>query len=188
VGAGFAAVWKYKSTPGAPDDSPPMAWPAASRIERQPDRPVLLLFAHPQCPCTRASVRELARLMARVRDRVDAHVLALRPTDVGEEWDGAWLWSAAAEIPGVTVTADADGREAARFHAATSGQTLLYDARGRLAFSGGLTASRGHEGDSFGQRRIVALLTTGAADRPDSPVFGCALFARDRGAAPAVSE
>ena len=42
-------------------------------------------------------------------------------------------------------------------------------------FSGGLTSSRGHEGDSFGVRRIASLLTTGTADRRDSPVFGCAL-------------
>jgi hypothetical protein len=34
---------------------------------------------------------------------------------------------------------------------------------------------RGHEGDSFGQERIVALLAGGTADRADSPVFGCPL-------------
>ncbi|HLB76837.1 MAG TPA: hypothetical protein VJO72_07370, partial [Candidatus Dormibacteraeota bacterium] len=46
---------------------------------------------------------------------------------------------------------------------------------GRLLFQGGITATRGHEGDSFGQERIASLLTTGAADRADAPVFGCAL-------------
>jgi hypothetical protein len=52
---------------------------------------------------------------------------------------------------------------------------VLYDARGRLLFSGGLTSARGHEGDSFGLRRIRSLLLTGEADRRDAPVFGCSL-------------
>ena len=52
---------------------------------------------------------------------------------------------------------------------------LLYGSDGRLAFSGGLTSVRGHAGDSFGQERIVSLITTGAADRAESAVFGCPL-------------
>ena len=64
---------------------------------------------------------------------------------------------------------------ASSFAVATSGGVVLYNARGRLLFKGGITAARGHEGDSFGQERIASLLTTGAADRAAAPVFGCAL-------------
>jgi hypothetical protein len=83
-----------------------------------------------------------------------------------------------AQRAGVRTVEDPGGREATRFGADTSGATLLYDAAGRLAFAGGLTMSRGHEGNSFGEERIVALLTGTTPDRNDSPVFGCPIHDR----------
>jgi hypothetical protein len=172
---GFAWLSAYKATPGAVSGAPPSRWPSESRIERDPARATLVLFAHPHCPCTRASVSELARLMGRLPGRVSARVLFLRPAEVTEGWERTDLWRTVSAIPDAVALRDDDGVEAARFGAATSGFTVLYAPDGRLLFKGGLTASRGHEGDSFGQRRVVSLLTTGSADRSDSPVFGCAL-------------
>ena len=177
VAVGFGLLWRYKSTPGAQARSLERRWPAASHIPRDPDRATLLMFVHPRCPCTRASVAELSRLMGRLSPRVAARVVFVRPQGVEEDWERGELWTHASSIPGTAPVLDAGGTEAERFGARTSGQVLLYDAAGRLAFSGGLTASRGHEGDSFGQRRIVSLVETGSADRADSPVFGCALGA-----------
>ena len=172
--AGFTFLWRYKLRPGEAEGAPAV-WPSESRIPRRQDRATLVLFAHPQCPCTRASVAELARLMARFDDRLAADVVFLRPSDVGADWDHTDLWPRASAIRGVTTVRDDDGVEAARFRASTSGVTDLYDAQGRLLFSGGITSARGHEGESFGLRRIRSLLLTGKADRPDAPVFGCAL-------------
>ena len=175
VAGGFAFLWRYKSTPAPGGALAPERWPAASAVARAPDRATLLLFAHPRCVCTRASVAELARMMARFHDRVEARVLFWTPADAPRDWNATDLWTSAARIPGVTVLRDEGGREASRFAVATSGGVVLYDAFGRLLFRGGITAARGHEGDSFGQERIASLLTTGAADRADAPVFGCAL-------------
>ena len=73
-----------------------------------------------------------------------------------------------------------EGREAARFGAATSGQTFLYDARGGLLFSGGITGARAHAGDNAGRSAVVTLLNgTGGPAAPRTSVFGCPLF--DRG-------
>jgi len=90
-------------------------------------------------------------------------------------FDDGELRGQARRIEGVTIADDADATESHRFGAITSGSTLLYRADGKLAFAGGLTAVRAHEGDSFGQERIVAILTGGAVDRAESPVFGCQL-------------
>ena len=139
------------------------------------DRATLLLFAHPHCACTRASLSELAGLMARYGDRLDAWVLFAAPEGTGEDFSRTDLWSSAARIPGVQVLRDDRALEAERFGIATSGTVALYDARGKLLFHGGITPARGHEGDSFGRERIVSLLTTGKSDRADAPVFGCAL-------------
>ena len=45
--------------------------------------------------------------------------------------------------------------------AITSGQTLLYDTKGHLVFSGGITGGRGHEGDNTGRESIEKYLQTG---------------------------
>jgi hypothetical protein len=82
----------------------------------------------------------------------------------------------AAAIPGVTVIADAAGREARLFHAATSGRTLLYRQHGELLFDGGITGARGHVGENAGATTLARLLTDGSSARAATPVFGCPIL------------
>jgi hypothetical protein len=173
IGIGFAVLGRYESTPGAAG-GPPARWPSASAIDRPAGRPTLLMFAHPQCVCTRASLGELARMTGRFRD-LAVYVVFMRPSDGGAEWDESDLWERAVHTPGVGAVRDPDGVEATRFGVITSGHALLYDASGRLAFSGGLTAARGREGEGPGGRRLAVVLTTGKPDQDQGPVFGCAL-------------
>jgi hypothetical protein len=180
VSAGLAALWVYARAPGVAA-APPERWPADSGIAPAPDRATLVMLVHPHCPCSRASIEELSRLMAHADGRVAVHILFLKPSDFPEGWEKTDLWRSAAAIPGTTIRSDPDGVEAARFHAATSGQVILYDAGGRLVFSGGITDARGHAGDSAG-RAAIASLIRGAAAAPSTPVFGCAL--RDPDATP----
>jgi hypothetical protein len=175
IGVGLDLLWDYENAPGL-TAAPPSQWPPDSHIHLAPDRATLIMLAHPHCPCSRASVGELARLMAQTQGRVTAYVLFLKPADASDDWEKTDLWQSAASIPGVNVVADDDGVEARRFHAMTSGQTVLYDAAGRLLFSGGITGSRGHSGDNAGRSAIVARLNTGEAERAETFVFGCPLF------------
>jgi hypothetical protein len=175
VGAGLRALWDYENAPGVAAE-PADHWPANSPIARVPGRTTLVMLAHPHCPCTRASISELALLMAQCRGRLDAHVLFVKPAGLPEHWERTDLWRRAAAIRGVQVSCDPDGKEARRFHAATSGQVLLYDANGQLRFRGGITAARGHAGDNAGRSALVALVTSGTAPRAQTPVFGCSLL------------
>jgi hypothetical protein len=134
------------------------------------------MLAHPRCPCTRASMSELAKIMARLQGKVRAYVLFLKPQDSGADWDDTDLRRSASEIPGVTVLSDLDGAEARRFGAETSGHTLLFDPGGQLLFSGGITESRGHAGGNDGESAIVSLVNNHSADRAKTFVFGCSLF------------
>ena len=168
-------LWGYENTPGKAAE-PPKQWPADSKIQPARDHATLVVLAHPHCPCTRATIGELASIMAHAQGRLTAYVLFLKPAGFSEQWEKSDLWRSAASIPGVTTVIDDEGAEADRFHAATSGQTLLYDAGGRLLFSGGITASRGHYGDNAGQSAIVSLVNSGAADLTETSVFGCPLF------------
>jgi hypothetical protein len=104
-------------------------------------------------------------------------VLFLRPLVFDPGWEQTDLWRRASALPNVTVFRDDDGAEARRFGVETSGQTLLYDDDGRLAYSGGITGARGHAGANAGEAALVALLTRNKADRREANVFGCQLFA-----------
>jgi len=174
VSAGMWTLLIYAGTPGNSGE-PPESWPADSVIPPPTDRPVLLLMAHPRCSCTRATLGELARLMARCGDRVRAHVLFLRPTGVPADWWKTDLWDSAAAIPDVDVTIDNDGAESRRFRVATSGHILLYGPDGGLLFSGGITPARGHEGENSGLDGLEHAIEQRTREVAQSLVFGCAL-------------
>lgn len=114
--------------------------------------------------------------MAKCDGHVAAHVFFLNPEKLPDEWTRTDLWKNAAAIPGVTVHADRDGREARLFGAESSGQVVLYNSQGKLLFAGGITASRGHAGDNAGEDAIVTMLTGKSSTTQSTPVFGCGLF------------
>ena len=175
VGGGLRIILVYENTPGRSAASSE-AWPADSEIPRTPGLPTLITMVHPHCPCSRASVGELALLMAKAQGLVNANVVFVKPKDFPEDWERTDLWTNAAMIPGVTVRVDPEGVEARRFGSQTSGQIMLYDADGQLLFSGGITAARGHSGDNAGRNAILSLLTSGSSEQRGTPVFGCPLF------------
>lgn len=174
IAAGMGMLIDYETGPG-PAARPPERWPVASRIARAAGLPTLIVFGHPHCPCTRATIRELAVLAAQARGRFQAHVLLVKPDGLNEEWAKTDLWRSAAEIPGVEVSLDASGREAELFNARTSGQAVLYGDGGRMLFSGGITGSRGHSGDNAGRSAVVSMLLHGRAKTTSTFVFGCSL-------------
>jgi hypothetical protein len=177
VSLGLTQLWRYESTPSHPAQ-PPANWPADTRLERQSGKPSLVLFAHPHCPCTRATIAELARLMTDCHGKVTATVLLVRPAGLPAGWERTDLWNNAAAIPGVSVVIDDAGTESRRFGALTSGQTILYGADGRLLFAGGITESRGHQGDNAGRSAITVLVLGGQcpAQSASTPVYGCPLL------------
>ena len=174
IGIGMHALQKYEAAAGAPGD-PPATWPAKSRLPRQAGLPTILVMGHPKCPCTRATIGELAVMMTRLHNQASAVVVFVRPQGTPEGWDDTDLRRSAAAIPGVTVVSDLDEKEADLFGAQVSGQTMLYNTAGALLFSGGITASRGHAGDNLGRSSIVSFVTTGIAEHNRTPVYGCAL-------------
>ena len=173
--SGLAVLWSYDNAPGE-GATAPATWPSETVLARADDRPTLVLLAHPQCSCTRASLDELAEALARATTRPKTYVLFLKPYGVSDEWAHTDLWKTATAIPDVTVVRDDDGVEAKRFGVETSGQTLLYDKTGALLFSGGITGARAHRGDNDGRRAIVDLLNRGTSAKAATNVFGCSLF------------
>ena len=197
--SGLVALSARGATAGRPAAAP-QELPAGSELSsslRSSGRATLVVVAHPACPCTRATLRELERLRGavplgrRTADGVDVVVLfagsrggvsAMADRVAGE------LRAHAGEIPGVRIIDDPGGAEASRLGARTSGTVLFYDRSGRLRFNGGITPGRGHEGDSHGADALRALLeretaagTAGISSTTHAaPVFGCELADRDK--------
>jgi hypothetical protein len=174
VGLGFLLLGAYAARPGNAG-APPVSWPAASLVRLDDGRSNLLFFLHPRCPCSRASLAELAWIMSRCGDKVSAHALLLRPERLPREWGESGIEPDSVKVPNLAVMQDDQGAEARRFRVATSGHVLLYDSRGRLTFSGGITAARGHQGGNYGRDAVVAAIEGEKAGRSKNPVFGCPL-------------
>jgi hypothetical protein len=180
IGFGLYSITKYEYTPGL-SANPLPSWPDNTKLERSFDKATLVMIAHPHCPCTRASINELAKLITRKHDYLKTYILFLSPNHMAKGWEKTDLWQSACLIPHVKVVADRDGKEAENFHAHTSGETLLYDTDGKLLFTGGITDGRGHIGDNSGIEKIVALLSQKKnLKQKTNLVFGCSLTNPER--------
>ena len=173
---GLYLVWSYDNAPGLPAQAGP-AWPEATTLVRATDRPTLVFLAHPLCDCTRASLGELAEALARATVKPRTYVVFLKPSSMPDGWEKSALWESATKLPFTTVVRDEDGRQAEHFGALTSGQTMVYDAGGKLQFSGGITSARAHAGDNAGRSSVVAILNNSRPSQPATNVYGCSLFA-----------
>jgi hypothetical protein len=174
----FFGLWfllVFDQMPGARSGAP-ARWPASSTVQRAGGRRALLVFAHPFCGCTEATLGELAKISARRAPKSPEPaitILLTRPN--GSDWQRSPLWDEAHRLIGANVVWDDDGREARLFEVRTSGEVLLYGSKGELLFQGGVTGSRGHAGDNFGADELAAALDSGLPVRTVHPVFGCAL-------------
>ena len=175
AGAGLGYLVWYSNAPGT-TGAPPRKWPIGSAMQPNGERSTLMMFIHPRCPCTRASLEELARIQARCTGLADVYAVFVRPPGVPNGWERADNWRTAAAIPEVHMVVDEDGAEARRFGATTSGHVQLYGAEGNLKFSGGITGARSHAGDNAGADAVQSWLRRGIADHRETFVFGCPLF------------
>jgi hypothetical protein len=183
LAGGFVSLWDYSNRAGS-TGSEVSQWPSGANLSFDSAYDNLVLFLHPRCPCSHATLAELVRLIPRLHGRAVVTIIFSRPAGVPDGWERGPLWSQASAIPGARVILDPGGHLAALFGAETSGLAALYSGSGRLLYRGGLTPGRGHEGDNFGSDSIAALAQgkTSRVSTPRGPVFGCALHASHGGA------
>ena len=170
--AGLAFFWIYESTPGQEGDNPE-SWPSASTLTRASDRPTLVMFLHPKCPCSRASVEEVSRLLANYPEAFALRFVFFQPDTTEDSWVQTDLWKTVRQFPHAEVVIDKEAREARRFGAVTSGDTYLFDPSGELRFHGGLTPGRGHIGENAGLESLRQLARSQTPSLTRFAVFGC---------------
>ncbi len=157
----------FDSTPGVPA-SAPARWPKQSSLARVAGRKQLLMFVHPECTCSIASLEQLRNLQKLTGNAIDMRVVLWhRPaTTSTRDWHK--------EVGVAALFVDRDGAESRIFGAKTSGQTLVYDEDGRVMYSGGMTVFRGEAGGEPVLRQIIkAINNANRSTNLQLPVFGC---------------
>ncbi|CAG1009752.1 hypothetical protein PHYC_03743 [Phycisphaerales bacterium] len=135
---------------------------------------LVTVYAHPHCPCTRATIEELARIIAAAPREARYEVGFFRPAEEPDRWAYGTTWDNASSIPGVRVWTDPDGRAAAGLGAVVSGHVVVRDANDQVVFSGGITGSRGHSGDNAGAEAVLSRLLRGEG-LSAYPAYGCTI-------------
>src|SRR5271155_1113155 len=110
VGSGLWAMFAYETTPGVVS-SLRERWPDGTALQRDPRRPTLVMFVHPHCPCSRASLHELLVLASQRDEQINSIIVFLKPRGFESNWEKTDLWQTARSIPGATCVADIDGKE-----------------------------------------------------------------------------
>jgi len=180
IGLGLYLLMNHETTPGAPPKAPPIKFPKDTKLKLSSDKDTLVMFVHPQCPCTKASLKQLEPLS--LNPNLSIQLVHFKPSTKPEGWKEEWQLDDWTKQRTVQVIEDSDGVEARRFDAKTSGQTFLFDPSGTLLFHGGITAARGVTGDSVGFDNLASVLarvkTSKAHDLnlKKSLVFGCNLL------------
>lgn len=168
---GYTWLVRYSSTVG--ETSPaPRTLPFPRATDTASARPQLLLALHPRCPCSLATVRELAKILTRAPNAGDVTVLMYKPASEPDSWLQGALFDECRRM-NCQIRPDPDGNLAASLGSLTSGQVLLYAADGTLRYQGGITISRGHEGDNAGEGAVTEILRGSRALHGSMPVFGC---------------
>lgn len=183
IGAAANVFWNYEGTPGVSLPAP-RRFPAQATITHKIPlalhRDTVLLFLHPHCPCSRATLHELRRIHDAIHQPSAIDILFVKPPGAGARWCHTALWRRAKSFKWAAVKRDNHGRLAKLFDARTSGQLCLYNPEGVLLFSGGITGARGHRGPNAGMASVVRLINSAPEShwRPaaSAPVFGCSLF------------
>ena len=168
IGAWFVALASYHNQAGQVSSADEPMTPDAEHAW------LLVMAVHPECPCTQASLAELDRLLCHVGREVECRAFIMVSPDTTQLPKTAIL-RRASRIPGLALISDPNGKSAGRLGIRTSGGVVLFDREGNVRYSGGLTSSRGHEGDNRGVAAIRALVETGQAEHSSGPVFGCPL-------------
>ncbi|MGI9517042.1 MAG: hypothetical protein ACR2NP_08360, partial [Pirellulaceae bacterium] len=160
----------------------PGQWPVDTKIAFSGERPIVLFFAHPHCPCTRASLCELEHAASVSQHPIDFVLVSLDCCPECPDWKESTLVTNAGRIPGLQVVWDSDGLEADRFGVKTSGHVVAYSRNGRAGFSGGVTGSRGHQGSNHGRTDLQRWLRLEPAQQDQqqqtafAPVYGCTMM------------
>lgn len=135
----------------------------------------ILMFIHPKCPCSVASLNALELIIRSCHSQPSAEVIVVGADESQIASNAFALVAKARAIPDAIVRSELLN-EAKLYGARTSGHLVVLNADKQELFRGGITPARGHEGQSVGMECVKSLLTGYAPAERTRPVYGCPLF------------
>jgi len=175
---GLAALSAYAYAAG-PTTPAPASWPGETDLGPLNGAPAVVFFAHPRCPCTRASLAEFERALAMTTREPALHFVFFTKPGEPDGWAHTDLWRRAQRLRGAVLHRDPGGAIAERFGVTTSGDVMYFDSAGVRRFRGGVTSARSHEGNNDGRTALAALLQGKTSPVSTTPVYGCAISCSD---------
>jgi hypothetical protein len=170
--AGAHAVMRYATAPGVVTTTP-ATWPHDTALQKSSIGNTLLLFVHPMCPCTKATLSELKELVE--NHKLPVTVVVYTPEAAGAKWQESALVRDFRQLDNAAIVHDVDGIESRRFGVTTSGHALLYNSADELLYSGGITKARGEIGDNDARQCLQNQLSSPGQAALSQPTFGCPL-------------
>jgi len=172
---GFYFIQAYNARPGQAAAAPEK-WPQNKLISPATGESNLLVFLHPMCPCSKATIEELTDILAAHGKNIHPKFVIMTPDDADPAWNNSSLMQKVKAIPGGEIIHSPHGSLEKLFSVHTSGQILLYNPEGQLVFSGGITTARGERGENQGSIALTQALSHLPTQLlAQSPVFGCPL-------------
>jgi hypothetical protein len=150
-------------------------WPCGARPVPAEADTRIIVFAHPYCPCTRATLDQLDQSLTRFPHNTFVRVVFTTAGLHGRDIAESGLVAFARRMPRVDVYLDETAEETLRFQARVSGEVLAFDRSGNCQFHGGLTSGRGHRGESTGQRQLERVAVGDSTAPFIGPVYCCVL-------------
>lgn len=137
-------------------------------------RPTLFFFLHPKCSCSLASLTELENIL---RENV-SYIKVIGVVSVRSAVDQEFMNSESVlrmkELKDIEMYYDIGSTETRNLGISTSGHVLFYDQVGELRYTGGITSSRGHVGDSIGKFELSNRLKEIYSEQKFvADVYGC---------------
>jgi hypothetical protein len=83
IAVGAREIYAFSTQPGARADAPER-WPGDSTLAGPDRHAAIVMFVHPECPCTRASLTELAAIATAGNASIQIVL-----TSPGDAWDAA---------------------------------------------------------------------------------------------------
>ncbi|MDA8792481.1 hypothetical protein N9N67_04500 [Bacteriovoracaceae bacterium] len=150
------------------------SWPNESSLKFNPGKYNLVMFLHPECTCSKASLFHFKEILSEIKhDNLDSKIIFTMPKEKEKEWINSALVKEVKEAGSIQLIFDQSSEEFKRFDAKTSGQAFLFSPSKDLLFNGGITDSRGHIGYNQGEDFIINTLNKRGLASKDVDVFGC---------------
>jgi hypothetical protein len=179
--AAFSYINRYSTRPGAVGELPPRS--EIQRILSNNDQTSIILFVHPKCVCSDATVDELKDLLSQFekKQQPQVYVQFYYPADKTPEWaKESDLYKKLSLFKDWHLRLDQAGGQAFAWGAMTSGYAIMVNKQGNVIFNGGLTVTRGHRGENIGKSGLKKAISFYSELSPDTPLqgptFGCSLF------------